>query len=115
MDHLEQFNALRQCYGAYLADCRQRAQDAGPLRGLTHLLAGPSLQDRQAVDRFFQQLKDVVSALDRADCQAQERHSFLQRVYRGAAGDMITAFLKEEPLSPEEREKLRKLLDDMEV
>ena len=55
------------------------------------------------------------AALDRADCQAQERHSFLQRVYRGAAGDMITAFLKEEPLSPEEREKLRKLLDDMEV
>ena len=55
------------------------------------------------------------AALDRADCQALERRSFLQRVYRGAAGDMITAFLKEEPLSPEEREKLRKLLDDMEV
>lgn len=55
------------------------------------------------------------AALDRAACQAQERHSFLHRVYQGAAGDMITAFLKEEPISPEEREKLRRLLDEMEV
>jgi len=55
------------------------------------------------------------AALDRAACQAQERHSFLNRVYQGAAGDMITAFLKEEPISREEREKLRRLLDEMEV
>ena len=55
------------------------------------------------------------AALDRAACQAQERRSFLNRVYQGAAGDMITAFLKEEPISREEREKLRKLLDEMEV
>ena len=55
------------------------------------------------------------AALDRAACQAQERQSFLQRVYQGAAGDMITAFLKEEPISREEREKLRQLLDEMEV
>ena len=46
---------------------------------------------------------------------AQARDSFLQNVYRGAAGDLIAAFLKEKPISPEEREELRRLLDEMEV
>lgn len=55
------------------------------------------------------------AALDREACQAQERHSFLNRVYRGATGDLITAFLKEKPISQKERDQLRKLLDDMEV
>ena len=55
------------------------------------------------------------AALDRTDCQARERRSFLQRVYRGSAGDLVAAFLKEEPLSPQEREALRRLLDEMEV
>ena len=55
------------------------------------------------------------AALDRETCQAQERRSFLHRVYRGSAGDLVAAFLKEEPLSPDERERLRALLDSMEV
>lgn len=55
------------------------------------------------------------AARDREACQAQERHSFLQRVYQGCTGDLVAAFLKEEPISPEEREKLRRLLDEMEV
>lgn len=55
------------------------------------------------------------AALDREACQARERHSFLRRVYQGSAGDFVAAFLKEEPISQEEREKLRKLLDEMEV
>lgn len=55
------------------------------------------------------------ATLDRESCQKKERQSFLSRVYRGSAGDLITAFLKEEPISKEERDKLRKMLDDMEV
>lgn len=55
------------------------------------------------------------AALDQDACRAQERRSFLQRVYQGSAGDLVAAFLKEEPLPPEERERLRKLLDEMEV
>lgn len=55
------------------------------------------------------------AALNREECQAQERRSFLKRVYQGAAGDLVAAFLKEEPISPAEREKLRRLLDEMEV
>jgi BlaI family penicillinase repressor len=52
---------------------------------------------------------------DKESCRRRERKGFLNRVYRGAAGDMIAAFLKEEPISQEERDRLRRLLDDMEV
>ena len=52
---------------------------------------------------------------DRESCQKNERQSFLSRVYSGSAGDLIAAFLKEEPISAEERERLRRLLDEMEV
>lgn len=55
------------------------------------------------------------AALSRETCQAQARTDFLKRVYRGAAGDLVAAFLKEEPISPEERKALRRLLDEMEV
>lgn len=55
------------------------------------------------------------AVLDRESCQQKERRSFLNRVYSGSAGELIAAFLKEEPISEAEREKLRKLLDDMEV
>ena len=55
------------------------------------------------------------ATLAREDCQERERQSFLRRVYSGKTGDLIAAFLKEESISREERERLRKLLDDMEV
>ncbi len=55
------------------------------------------------------------AALDRDTCQAQARDSFLREVYRGSTGDLVAAFLKEKPISCEEREALRRLLDDMEV
>ena len=55
------------------------------------------------------------ATLDRESCQKQERQNFLYRVYSGSAGDLIAAFLKEERISPKEKERLRKMLDDMEV
>lgn len=55
------------------------------------------------------------AVLDRETCRAGERRSFLRRVYQGAAGDMVAAFLKEERISPAERDRLRRLLDEMEV
>ena len=55
------------------------------------------------------------ATLDRESCQQQERQNFLHRVYSGSTGDLIAAFLKEEPISQEERERLRKILDNMEV
>ena len=56
-----------------------------------------------------------LAGVSREDCRRQERSRFLRRVYRGSAGDLVAAFLKEEKLSREERERLRRLLDDMEV
>ncbi len=55
------------------------------------------------------------ATIDRESYQQQERQNFLQRVYSGSASDLIAAFLKDEPISQEERGRLRKILDDMEV
>ena len=55
------------------------------------------------------------AGVDRETCRAQERRSFLNRVYQGAAGDLVAAFLKEGGISAREKEELRKLLDEMEV
>ena len=54
-------------------------------------------------------------AVSREACAAQERQGLLDRVYRGSAGKLVAAFLREEKLSPQEREELRQLLDNMEV
>ena len=63
-------------------------------------------------DNIHETLKnDFVKSLN--NCQKSERKSFLSRVYKGSTGDMIAAFLKEETISKEDREKLKKLLDDM--
>jgi len=55
------------------------------------------------------------AAVDREECRAGERRSFLHRVYRDAAGDMVAAFIREGALTAGERERLRRLLDEMEV
>ena len=55
------------------------------------------------------------AAVTRENCAAKARHTLLDRVYRGSAGDLVAAFLKEGSLSADERDRLRKLLDDMEV
>ena len=55
------------------------------------------------------------AAVSRESCARQERDDLLNRVYGGAAGDLIAAFLKDSSLSPEEAKRLRALLDNMEV
>ena len=55
------------------------------------------------------------AAIPREDCVKSERHELLNRAYKGAAGDLIAAFLKESHISAEEKERLRSLLDNMEV
>lgn len=54
-------------------------------------------------------------AVERESCARQARSNLLETVYGGAAGDLIAAFLKETQITPEERDRLRKLLDEMEV
>lgn len=55
------------------------------------------------------------AAVTREDCARQERSNLLNRVYGGAAGDLLTAFLKESHITAAERDALKQLLDEMEV
>lgn len=55
------------------------------------------------------------AAVSREDCAAAERRGLLERAYQGSAGKLVAAFLKEERLTAQERDELRKLLDEMEV
>lgn len=55
------------------------------------------------------------AALSREECARSERNRLLNRVYSGAAGDMLVAFLKETKITAQERDELKKLLDEMEV
>ena len=55
------------------------------------------------------------AAVSREDCAKKERSNLLNKVYGGATGDLIAAFLKESKISEEERDRLRQLLDEMEV
>lgn len=66
-----------------------------------------------AIDRS--QDKPYSAAVSKEFCAKNERNELLDKVYGGAAGDLIVAFLKESTISTEERERLKKMLDDMEV
>ena len=65
--------------------------------------------DKEASPHLYRAVPDEES------CRKEERRSFVERVYSGSAGELIAAFLKEETITAEERERLRKLLDEMEV
>ncbi|MBR4035256.1 MAG: BlaI/MecI/CopY family transcriptional regulator [Oscillospiraceae bacterium] len=54
-------------------------------------------------------------AVTRDDCSKKERDMLLNKVYGGSVGDLVAAFLKESKITPEEKAKLNRLLDDMEV
>ena len=54
-------------------------------------------------------------AVTRDDCSKKERDILLNKVYGGSVGDLVAAFLKESKITAEEKEKLNRLLDDMEV
>ncbi len=55
------------------------------------------------------------AAISREECAKEERQELLTKVYSGAASDLIAAFLKESQMSKIEIERLRKMLDEMEV
>ena len=55
------------------------------------------------------------AAVSREQCAAGQRRDLLERVYQGSAGRMLAAFLRDGSLTREEREELRRLLDEMEV
>lgn len=59
--------------------------------------------------------KPYSAAVTREACARQEREELCNKVYSGATGDMIAAFLKESTITKDEIDYLKKLLDNMEV
>ena len=59
--------------------------------------------------------KPYSAAVTKEFCAKNERNELLDKVYGGATGDLIAAFLRESSISTEERNRLKKMLDDMEV
>lgn len=59
--------------------------------------------------------KPYAAKVSRGDCARAEGEALCKKVYGGAAGDMIAAFLKEASISKDEARRLRQLLDNMEV
>jgi len=59
--------------------------------------------------------KPYSAAVTKEFCARNERTELLDKVYGGATGDLIAAFLKESTISTGERNRLKKMLDDMEV
>ena len=59
--------------------------------------------------------KPYSAAVSREECAQHEREELLTKVYGGATGDLIAAFLKETTITQKEANRLRKLLDEMEV
>ena len=53
--------------------------------------------------------------VSKEDCAKWEREELCSKVYGGATGDLIAAFLKESSISQEEIKRLKTMLDEMEV
>lgn len=53
-------------------------------------------------------------AVSEEECYRMERRTFLQRLYNGALAPMMVHFLKDEKLTKEEIEQLRRILDEKE-
>ena len=66
-----------------------------------------------AIDKTHR--KPYAAAVTREQCARRERDELLTKVYGGRTGDLVAAFLKETKISQSEVERLRKLLDEMEV
>lgn len=48
------------------------------------------------------------------ECYREERRTFLQRIYKGALTPMLIHFIRDETLSKEEIQQLKKLLEEKE-
>ncbi len=73
------------------------------------------MQKKQLVQINRESDKPYSAGVQREECAELERNELLSKVYKGATCDLVTAFLKETKISKEEKEQLKKMLDDMEV
>ena len=55
------------------------------------------------------------AVIGREECVRQEEESFLNKVYHGSAGKLVTAFVEEGRLTEKEKAMLKQLLEGMDV
>ena len=77
---------------------------------LARLVKKGAITHRQQGNRYLYAPK-----VHREDYLEEEAESFLQRLFRGAAGPLLAHFVDKEDLTAEEISKLRKLLDEKEA
>lgn len=53
--------------------------------------------------------------ISREQCAQGQRADLVERVYHGSAGRLVMSFVRDGSLTREERDELRRLLDEMEV
>ncbi|MBQ3257594.1 MAG: BlaI/MecI/CopY family transcriptional regulator [Oscillospiraceae bacterium] len=73
------------------------------------------MEQKGLVDIDKTNRKPYAASVSREQCARRERDELLTKVYGGRTGDLVAAFLKETKISQSEVDRLRKLLDDMEV
>lgn len=59
--------------------------------------------------------KHYRAALSREDCVEKEERTLVDRAYGGSAGRLVASFIRSGALTAQEREELKRLLDEMEV
>lgn len=60
-------------------------------------------------------VKQFVPAISREEAAHRETEDFLQRIYQGSLGMMVSAFTKKQNLSKSEIEELYSILNELEV
>lgn len=73
------------------------------------------MEQKGLVDIDRTQAKPYAAKVSKESCAKEERNELLMKVYGGATGDLIAAFLKESSMSQREIERLQQMLNDMEV
>ena len=119
---------------AHLTDSEWKVMDAlwagGPqtLGAVMERLAGETGWSRTTVHTYLTRMmaKGLVEAqgraprhyralLSRQDCVASEERALVDRAYGGSAGRLVAALVRSGALTAQERQELKRLLDEMEV
>ena len=76
---------------------------------LTRMMAKGLVEAQGRAPRHYRAL------LSREDCVANEERALVDRAYGGSAGRLVAAFVRSGALTAQERQELKRLLDEMEV
>ncbi len=77
---------------------------------LTRLVDKGALEARRAGHRYVYR-----PAVSREKCVRQESRSFLEKVFAGDTAELLVHFARDAKITPEQIERLRKLLDEKEL